>query len=219
MSEAREARRAAMLRLAESLRRLNDVAVCTDLPPREIEPIAAQLDAIAQALARAQHDGPFSGLLPRERDYARPHHAMPLSPVIGELNPMRPQIELRVADGRVRGHALLGKRFVGPAGFAHGGITAMICDQLVALAARAAGVRGVTRSLEVRYRRPTPLYESLELEGWCEAAEGDRARAVCEIRANRELCVRAEAELVVSRRITEATERRAAPPVAVDPEP
>jgi acyl-coenzyme A thioesterase PaaI-like protein len=216
MDEAREARRASMARLAGSLRRMNEVAVCTNLPPAQLDAIASAVDELVRELGREQHDGPFSGLLPRERDYARPQHAMPLSPVIGELNPMAPEIELRLEAERVRGSARLGKRFIGPAGHAHGGVTAMICDQLVALAARASGVRGVTRSLEVRYRRPTPLYQTLELESWCEQVEPGRARALCEIRAEGEVCVRAEAELVVSRRMLESTKRKAAPPARVD---
>jgi acyl-coenzyme A thioesterase PaaI-like protein len=214
MTQAHEARRRAMLRLADSLRRMNEVAVCTNLPPARVEAIALQVDALARELASDQHDGPFSGLLPRERDYARPQHAMPLSPVIGELSPIRPEIELRIEGDRVRGSARLGKPFIGPAGFAHGGVAAMICDQLAALTSRACGVRGVTRRLEVSYLRPTPLYRELELEGWCESRDSDRARTVCEIRADGKPCVRGEAEMVVARRITEATERRAAPRVA-----
>jgi acyl-coenzyme A thioesterase PaaI-like protein len=216
MDESREARRAALARLADALRQMNEVAVCTALPPAQVESIARQLEQLTGELASQQHDGPFSGLLPRERDYARPGHAMPLSPVIGELNPLRPEIELRLEGQRVRGSARLGKRFIGPAGYAHGGVTAMICDQLAALASRAAGVRGVTRTLSVRYRRPTPLYQTLELEGWCEQVGEDRAQVVCEIRASGELCVRAEAEMVLARRIIESKERRAAPPVQLD---
>ena len=76
-------------------------------------------------------------------------------------------------------------------------------------------MRGVTRSLSVRYRRPTPLYEPLELEGWCEQVDADRTRALCEIRAQGEVCVRGEAELVVSRPIL-GQERRSAPAAEID---
>jgi acyl-CoA thioesterase FadM len=74
----------------------------------------------------------------------------------------------------------------------------------------------VTRTLSVRYRRPTPLYQELVLEGWCEEVADDRARTVAEIRAGSEVCVRAEAEMVVARHIIESKERRAAPPVEVE---
>ena len=161
----RESRREAMKDLATALRRLTDVAVCTDLPPDEVRAATRRVEALTADLAREQHDGPYSGLLPKRRDYDRPHYSMPLSPIIGELNPIRPEVQVELREGRVYGTAVLGKKFVGPAGFAHGGVTAMICDQLVALAARAAGLRGLTASLEVRYRRPTPLYRELSLEG------------------------------------------------------
>jgi len=51
---------------------------------------------------------------------------MPLNPVIGACSPVRPDVQLRFSDGEVVGRALITKRFVGPPGFAHGGITAML---------------------------------------------------------------------------------------------
>ncbi len=213
--EMRARRRAALAGLASAVRRLADAAASTGLEPAEIEPVRESVERAARELARVHHDGPYSGLLPAERDYRRPDVAMPLSPVLGECSPVRPEVSMTVEGDRVTGSAILGKKWVGPAGYAHGGVTALICDQIVALAARAGGVRGVTRTLEVRYRRPTPLHETLELVGWCEQVDGDEVRARCEIRAGDELCVSGSAELVYARRISESTERRAAPPVDV----
>ena len=212
----REARREAMKNLATALRRLTDVAVCTDLAPGEVEAATRRVESLTAELAREQHDGPYSGLLPKQRDYDRPHHAMPLSPIIGDLNPIRPEVRVELREGRVYGTAVLSKKFVGPAGFAHGGVTAMICDQLVALAARAAGLRGLTASIEVLYRRPTPLYRELSLEGWCERDGGEReARAFCEIRAEGKRTVRAQARMVVAEWMHDGP-RRAAPPARVE---
>jgi acyl-coenzyme A thioesterase PaaI-like protein len=210
----RELRHAAMLRLATALRRLTDVAVCTNLPPAELDEVSLQLEGCTVRLAREQHDGPFSGLLPRERDHSRPHQSMPLSPVLGELNPVRPEVSVELRDQRVRGTALLGKKFIGPAHHAHGGVSAMICDQLVALAARARGLRGVTASLDVQFRRPVPLYEELELEAWCEPQDERSAQAFCEIRARGEVAVRARAR-IVSAAWAHPEQRTAAPPARV----
>jgi acyl-coenzyme A thioesterase PaaI-like protein len=214
----REARRSALARLATSLRRLTDVAVCTDVPPAEIEEAAQALDGWTVRLAREQHDGPFSGLLPRQRDHTFPHRSMPLSPVLGELNPIRPEVQVELRDGRVRGSAVLSKKFIGPAHHAHGGVSAMICDQLLALAARARGLRGVTASLDVRFRRPVPLYEPLELEGWCEPQGAREARACCEIRARGEVAVRAEARVVLAA-FAHPEQRTAAPLVVLEAPP
>jgi acyl-coenzyme A thioesterase PaaI-like protein len=215
----REARRAALVRLAASVRRLADVTATTDIEPDQIDRVREQVDAAAQELARDQHDGPYSGLLPKVRDHARPHTSMPLSPIVGECSPVRPEVELALDGERVLGTAVLGKKWIGPPGYAHGGVTAMICDQIVALAARGGGIRGVTKSLEIRYRRPTPLYERLELEGWCETREAGSVRARAEIRAGEQVCVSAEAEMVVARRIIDDAERRAAPDVLLDSDP
>ena len=215
---AKARRRGALAGLGSAVRRLADAAVSTALEPDEIEPIQRRVEALTRELARAHHDGPYSGLLPRERDYRRPGAAMPLSPILGECSPVRPDVEMTLDGERVTGRAVLGKKWVGPPGYAHGGVTALLCDQLVALAARAGGVRGVTRALEVRYHRPTPLHEPLELAGWCERVEGQEVRARCEIRAGEKVCVSASAELVYAPRIAESKERRAAPPVELERE-
>jgi acyl-coenzyme A thioesterase PaaI-like protein len=41
--------------------------------------------------------------------------------------------------------------------YGHGGVSAMLIDQLLGHAAAAAGHPGVTTDLSVRYRRPVPL--------------------------------------------------------------
>ena len=100
---------------------------------------------------------------------------MPLNPIIGACSPVRPEVQLRFSDGEIVGHAVFTKRFVGPPGYAHGGISAMLGDQIVSASPMAIGVRTITESLQVRYRRPLPLGEDVTLWGVCEpAGEGFR---------------------------------------------
>ena len=147
------------------------------------------------------HEGPYSGLMGRELDLRDPHRMLPLSPIIGPFNPVAPDVTLRFEDQRVRGEAVLGKKHVGPPGCAHGGVGAMIADQLIALAGTASGVRGVTKSLSMKFRRPIPLDEPLELEGWCvERGEGS-ARVAAEIRARGKVSLEIEGEMVTSARL------------------
>ena len=209
----RRARRAAMATLAACGRRLTDAMVQTDLPAAQLDAIAAELDRVTQHLLSRQHDGPYSGLLPKERDYRRPGHAMPLSPIVGDCSPIRPDVELRIEGERVVGSARLGKKFVGPAHCAHGGVTAMICDQIVAHAARAAGFRALTAELSVRYRRPTPLYREIELRGHCEPRSERRAAAFAELRVDGEVVVEAEARMALAPGWATDGPRRAAPAV------
>ena len=82
-----------------------------------------------------------------------------------------PEAELHTYAGTLQsmtqGRATFTKRFVGPPGFAHGGISAMLADQIVACTPGAIGVKSVTKSLELEYLRPLPLGEEVELWGVC----------------------------------------------------
>ncbi len=208
---AREARRAAIVRLAEATRRLTDAVVVTARAPAELEAAAAEIREIAERLAELQHDGPFSGLLPRVRDYNRPEWSMPLSPICGEASPIRPELRLWLEDERVAGTARLGKKHIGPVHHAHGGVTAMICDQLVALAARAAKFKALTHTLTVRFQRPTPLYRDLALAAWCEPRDARRAAGFATIAADGVVVVSAEAVLALAPDWSRPEERTAAP--------
>ena len=122
-------------------------------------------------------DDAYSGLVIKPVDYSIPQGPMPLNPIIGACSPVRPNVELHFVDGEVTGTATFTKRFVGPPGYAHGGISAMLADQIVSASPLAVGVRSITRSLELRFLRPLPLDEQVELWGVCEpAGEGFRAR-------------------------------------------
>ena len=102
-------------------------------------------------------------------DYSIPEGPMPLNPIIGACSPVRPDVELHFADGEIAGTATFTKRFVGPPGYAHGGISAMLADQIVA--GQPDGHRRAHRHQFARrcaILRPLPLDEEVELWGVCE---------------------------------------------------
>jgi acyl-coenzyme A thioesterase PaaI-like protein len=210
------ARRAAIIALADATRSLTDAVVSTGREPAEIAAAAERVREIARHLAEVQHDGPYSGLLPRVRDYTRPESAMPLSAICGEASPIRPDITLRLEGERVIGRAKLGKKHIGPVHHAHGGVTALICDQIVALAARAARFRALTHTLSVRYSKPVPLYRELQLAGWCEPRSERRAAGFATIACDGETLVSAEAILALAPSWSRPDERVAAPRVELE---
>ncbi|TML88212.1 MAG: PaaI family thioesterase [Actinobacteria bacterium] len=122
--------------------------------------------------------------------------------MIGDCNPSAPDVRLRFEDGRVRGTAHLTRRHVGPPGVAHGGVGAMIADQLVAVAPFVLGLTCVTRAMTVRYRRPIPLYRELTLEARCEQTADEAARAWCTISVDDDVVLEAEADMVVAMHVT-----------------
>ena len=86
----------------------------------------------------------------------------------GPENPagMHVQFE-RAANGEegVRAGVTLAPQYQGWRGIAHGGIVMALLDEAMAHAAGYAGHRGVTASVNVRFRRPVPLEVPIEVRG------------------------------------------------------
>jgi uncharacterized protein (TIGR00369 family) len=204
---ARPSRRAAVEELAAAIRRLGDVAVETAVEPDEIADVAQAIDDLTARLGLRLDTSPYSGLTGPTTDYSTPNAPMPLNPIIGACSPVRPDVTLAFADGEVRGTATFSKRFVGPPGFAHGGISAMLADQLVSVSSVALGVGCVTKALHVRYRRPLPLGVELTLVGRCTRA-GDAVSATCEVRVGDTVAVEGSAELVPYEVLARSQRRR-----------
>jgi uncharacterized protein (TIGR00369 family) len=150
----------ALAALAARVRELTEAVVFTGVDAGEVSEVAeevAELTARLSAFRRptppiAQLDG--DGLV----------HQL-ASPVSGRLNPIAPPVEMKVSpDGTVRCEFTLSGVYEGPPGFVHGGISALILDQLLGAAAAANGTPGMTATLNVRYQRPTPYGVPLTAE-------------------------------------------------------
>lgn len=72
-----------------------------------------------------------------------------------------------VAEGEAgsRTEVTLAPRLQGYRDVAHGGIVMMLLDEAMAHACRFIGLRAVTASTEVRFRKPVPIGEPLVLHG------------------------------------------------------
>jgi hypothetical protein len=85
------------------------------------------------------------------------------SPVTGAGSPLAPPVQVTpTVDGLV-GHCTLGIAHEGPPGYGHGGMSAMLLDELMGRACAAAGTPGLTVSLQMRYHRPVPLETPLRI--------------------------------------------------------
>jgi acyl-coenzyme A thioesterase PaaI-like protein len=82
----------------------------------------------------------------------------------------------RGGDGVVA-QAVLGQVYEGPPTFLHGGIAALLMDQVLGQAAIESDRWGMTVNLELRYRRPVPLHTSLRLTGRVSNVDGRRTTA------------------------------------------
>jgi len=84
----------------------------------------------------------------------------------GPENPIGMHLEFENLGGDgVRARTALAPEFQGWRGIAHGGIAISLLDEAMAHAAGFAGHRGVTASMNVRFRKPVPLGEPLLVTG------------------------------------------------------
>jgi hypothetical protein len=87
-------------------------------------------------------------------------------------------LRIEIGEDGAEGWCTLGHAYEGPPMYGHGGVSAMLIDQLLGHAAAAAGHPGVTTDLSVRYRRPVPLDVPLRVWGRVIEADGRRVLAV-----------------------------------------
>lgn len=83
---------------------------------------------------------------------------------------------------RISGRFTLGPRYQGGGGMAHGGIIALLLDEVMGKVCKFSEVRAVTAELEVRYLKPVPVDAEIIVEGWQEEAKGRNLFHIGEIR-------------------------------------
>lgn len=164
-------RRDTVAELGARLRALNEAAVRTEVGTATLRGVVDDLAGLVDTLESRQRDGGTPPAVDDLRDGVRMYN-----PVIGPGHPTAPPVEWELDGTRVEGRCTLGFIYEGPPSSAHGGMSALLLDQMFGHAAAAADNIGVTTNLEVRYRRPVPLGVPLRI--WAEAVEVDGQRTV-----------------------------------------
>ena len=160
-------------RLAESLRRAIDVAMTAeDATPAQMLAAAETIEAATASLGALRVAG-SDGL--RRTSPDRNHgDYLPRSPIVGESSPLAPPIAWEWVPPKIIGRVVFGAAYEGPPSYVHGGIIALAFDEMLGMANIASGHPGMTGTLTVRYRRPTPLYHEVTFEAWVVRFEGRR---------------------------------------------
>jgi uncharacterized protein (TIGR00369 family) len=83
---------------------------------------------------------------------------------------------------KIVGKFVLGERYQGGAGFAHGGIIAMLLDEAMGKVCRFREVRAVTAELTVEYLKPVSIEKEILVEGYEAELKGRNLFLVGEIR-------------------------------------
>ena len=89
----------------------------------------------------------------------------------------------RESDGALVGRVWFGPGAEGPPGFAHGGSTAAVMDEIMGTAAWVSGHAVVAASVTIDFREMVPLGSVTEIEAWVERTDGRKVHAGGLIRA------------------------------------
>jgi acyl-coenzyme A thioesterase PaaI-like protein len=95
------------------------------------------------------------------------------SPLIGLANPLAPPITVgQVGERAAEATVTFGSAYEGPPGCVHGGYIAAAFDEVLGFVQSRSGNPGMTGTLTIRYRRPTPLHTELFFEAQILRIEG-----------------------------------------------
>lgn len=153
--------------LARHTRDLMDATMRTDIEHAEVEEVSAALEELTARLRKRTIPGSLGVHLGYHGEIRNHGNA-----VVGARNPIA--VPLRIdgyPDGRAVSSFQLGPLHEGPPGLVHGGVSALILDQMLGTAAAAGGSPGMTGRLTLSYRRPTPLGD-LSAEAWIDHVDG-----------------------------------------------
>lgn len=212
--EPPEGRRAELQRMAAAARRLIDGMVMTDAPDDELAAAATVLEEVADRFDRSLH--PARRTLWEGYGEAstsgNPHGFFDHSPMLGAANPIAPPIVLRTVDERtMEGTVTFGAAYEGPPGNVHGGFVAAAFDEVLGAVQSVSGQPGMTGTLTVRYRSPTPLHEPLRFTGRFDGVDGRKVLTSGTVHAGDRLCAESEAVFIAIdfARMAELRRRRA----------
>jgi acyl-coenzyme A thioesterase PaaI-like protein len=156
--------------LTEATRRLADAQLRTEVGLDEAAAVTAGIEALTERLLVAARKGALGTELgPREGEFR--NHGNAVGGLRNAFAVLRPEERVVTDDLHVQYSTYLGAGYEGPPGLVHGGVSALLLDQLLGETAAVGGGPGMTGRLTVHYRRPTPLGE-LHLEGWVASREG-----------------------------------------------
>jgi len=94
---------------------------------------------------------------------------------------MKLTFEVDRETGRASGRFLLGPRYGGGAGSVHGGVIAVLLDEVMGKISKLSEERAVTAELNIEYRKPVRTDAEIVVSGWQEGEKGRNRFRIGEI--------------------------------------
>jgi acyl-coenzyme A thioesterase PaaI-like protein len=181
-------------RLAAAMRIVVERLVTSEAPEAELRAAADALERYAERLRSHPR---------RTKTYGFPETAnagevrtegshFDYSPIVGLSNPLSPPVRLRVEGEQALGEATFGSAYEGPPGHVHGGWIAAAFDEVLGFTQSLTGHPGMTGTLTIRYRRPTPLHTELRFAGRVVRVEGRKIFTTATLHAGDDLCAESD---------------------------
>ncbi|WP_435771760.1 PaaI family thioesterase [Nocardioides sp. SYSU DS0651] len=139
--------------LTDSVRDLVDATIRSTVDDDEVLAVRDEVDALVARLRAAQLPGPAGVRYNAEGRSWNWGNA-----VVGQRNPVAPPLEIvHTGSGEAHADVVLGAAYEGPPGMVHGGVAALLLDQIMGETASGFKRLTMTGTLTLRYRRGTPL--------------------------------------------------------------
>src|SRR5215217_7282689 len=182
--------------LTESVRRLNEATLRTTVDPETVDEVRRQVEELSARLEKSMIPGSYGVAISRSghvRGYG--------NAVVGLRNANA--VPLMIVQDRAAGRATsefeLNALHEGPPGQVHGGVVALVLDQVFGEAAAAGGVPGMTGTLTLRYVLSTPL-GPCSAAAWVDRRDGVKTVVKGELRrADGTVTVTAEGIFILPR--------------------
>jgi acyl-coenzyme A thioesterase PaaI-like protein len=154
--------------LAESIRRLVDLSVRTEVDPAAVAAAKAKIDSAADDLSASVNPGTFGVQLTPDGQTIAWGNV-----IVGLRNPVAPPLVIhREPEGLVWSEFVLGAPYEGPPGHVHGGVCALVLDHVLGATAHQPNRPAYTGSLILRYLRKTELNRPLRAQAYVERIDG-----------------------------------------------
>ncbi len=179
-------------RIGDAMREMIERLVDSRAPDESFEAMADQLEAMATTLRGFEHGRQYDRFAEASTAGAGPPsgHAE-YSPLIGRANPIAPLMRFTIDGPKVIAEVTFGSAFEGPPGNVHGGMVAAAFDEVMGAAQAMTGNPGMTGSLTINYRAPTPLHTPLVCTAWTDRVEGRKIFVDATLTAGDSLCAEA----------------------------
>ena len=183
-------------RLASATRVLNEKLVSTDIDPDLAAALTEKIEGLVAQLSQAQQ---VDGLV----DMAKRGERGTIDDVMGELvsvggrsHPCSPELLWQEASNRITGTVRFNQAFEGPPGHVHGGWVAGVLDHIMGMTHVRTGHPGMTGGLSVKYLKPTPLNQLIEISAEATELDGKRTEVKGTMRCGETTTATAEAIFV-----------------------